>query len=285
MANSIAYVLSKNTYPDAFQANLIGVDQGTQIVYTTTSTLTTANVLYADSRLTQPIYGDGTSWYGVQLLTNTSVVYAITISESGVIAINSGTTTTTAAPTTTTTTASVAPTEYNRPYYLNENNACNSTTDGSITFYSTASPNLNLGANNDGKTVFTNIELTVPVTQGYVLTFGNPMFPAKYTVLAGGVLQTTVCSTTTTTTAAALPLYVDASSSVACSGTSVSYIITNYTYNGGAGLCNCVSLNSANVAAIPSGTFFVSDGTNVREMTCLGGGTTLLEVSGSCFSC
>ena len=104
---AIAYVLSKNTYPDPFQANLIGVDQGTQIVYTTTSTLTSANVLYADSRLTQPIYGDGTSWYGVQLLTNTSVVYPITISSNGTIAIGSGTTTstTTAAPTTTTTAA------------------------------------------------------------------------------------------------------------------------------------------------------------------------------------
>jgi hypothetical protein len=107
MANSIAYVLSKNTYPNAFQANLIGVNQGTQIVYATTSTLTSANVLFADSRLTQPIYGDGTSWYGVQLLTNSAVVYPITISSSGVIAIGSGTTTTTttAAPTTTTTTA------------------------------------------------------------------------------------------------------------------------------------------------------------------------------------
>jgi hypothetical protein len=107
MANSIAYVLSRNTYPDAYQANLIGVSQGTQIVYATTSTLSSANVLFADSRLTQPIYGDGTSWYGVQLLTNTSVVYPITISESGVIAIGSGTTTTTttAGPTTTTTTA------------------------------------------------------------------------------------------------------------------------------------------------------------------------------------
>ena len=105
MANSIAYVLSKNTYPDAFQANLIGVNQGTQIVYATTSTLTNANVLFADSKLTQPIYGDGTSWHGVQLLTNTAVVYPITISESGVIAIGSGTTTTTAAPTTTTTAA------------------------------------------------------------------------------------------------------------------------------------------------------------------------------------
>jgi hypothetical protein len=108
MANSIAYVLSINTYPDAFQANLIGVNQGTQIVYATTSTLTSANKLYADSRLTQPIYGNGTSWYGVQLLTNTSVVYPITISASGAITIGSGTTTTTttttAAPTTTTTT-------------------------------------------------------------------------------------------------------------------------------------------------------------------------------------
>jgi hypothetical protein len=109
MANSIAYVLSRNTYPDAYQANLIGVSQGTQIVYATTSTLSSANVLFADSRLTQPIYGDGTSWYGVQLLTNTSVVYPITISESGVIAIGSGTTTTTTAgPTTTTTTTTTA---------------------------------------------------------------------------------------------------------------------------------------------------------------------------------
>jgi hypothetical protein len=115
MAKSIAYVLSRNTYPDAFQANLIGVNQGTQIVYATTSTLSSANVLFADSRLTQPIYGDGTSWYGVQLLTNTSVVYPITISESGVIAIGSGTTTTTAAPTTTTTTAPTTTTTTTAP--------------------------------------------------------------------------------------------------------------------------------------------------------------------------
>ena len=126
-----------------------------------------------------------------QLSQNLLVVE--TVSQIANLANGGTTTTTTSAPTTTTTTVAVAPTEYNRPYYLNENNACNSTTDGSITFYSTASPNLNLGANNDGKTVFTNIELTVPVTQGYVLTFGNPMFPAKYTVLAGGVLQATVC--------------------------------------------------------------------------------------------
>jgi len=88
MANSVAYVLSKNTYPTAGEAYNIGVLQGTKIVYTTTSTLTTANVLYIDSRLTQPIYGDGTNWYGVQLLTNTGVKYAITIDGSGAIVID-----------------------------------------------------------------------------------------------------------------------------------------------------------------------------------------------------
>jgi hypothetical protein len=88
MANSIAYVLSKNTYPTAGEAYNIGVLQGTKIVYTTTSTLTNANILYADSRLTQPIYGDGTNWYGVQLLTNTAVKYAITIDGTGEIVID-----------------------------------------------------------------------------------------------------------------------------------------------------------------------------------------------------
>ena len=39
MANSVAYVLSKNTYPSATEAYNVGVAQGTQIVYTTTYTL------------------------------------------------------------------------------------------------------------------------------------------------------------------------------------------------------------------------------------------------------
>lgn len=82
-----AYNLSKNTYDNASEAYNIGVLQGTQIVYATTATLTSANLLYADSRLTQPIYGDGTSWYGVQLLNN-GVKYAITIDSAGEIFID-----------------------------------------------------------------------------------------------------------------------------------------------------------------------------------------------------
>lgn len=110
MANSFAFVISKNTYPDAFQANLIGVDQGTRIVYSATDTLTSQSVLYADSRLTQPIYGDPTLWIGAQLLTDDSVKYALSINNSGTLDPVSNpttTTTTTTGPTTTTTTQAV----------------------------------------------------------------------------------------------------------------------------------------------------------------------------------
>ena len=87
MANSIAYIVSKNSYPDAYQADLIGAKQGTRIVYATTSTLTSANILYADSRLTQPIYGEDGVWYGAQLLTDDAVKYALTISDGASITV------------------------------------------------------------------------------------------------------------------------------------------------------------------------------------------------------
>ena len=89
MANSVAYVLSHNTYPTALEAATVGIKQGTRVVYATTSTLTTANLLYGDSRLTQPVFGDGTSWYAVALLTNQSGVnYVITIDSGGAIVID-----------------------------------------------------------------------------------------------------------------------------------------------------------------------------------------------------
>ena len=92
MANSVAYVLSKNTYPTAEEAYNVGALQGTRIVYAPTSLLSPSDVLYTDSRLTQPIYGDGTSWYGIQLLTSfkwyLEVKYAITIDVDGSIVID-----------------------------------------------------------------------------------------------------------------------------------------------------------------------------------------------------
>jgi hypothetical protein len=85
---SYAYVLSKNIYTTAGEAYNFGIVQGTKIVYTTTNTLSTSNILYADSRLTQPIFGDGTNWYGIKLLNNSDSKYAITIDGSGAIIID-----------------------------------------------------------------------------------------------------------------------------------------------------------------------------------------------------
>jgi hypothetical protein len=88
MANLVAYVLSKNTYPTANEAGYVATLQGTQVVYATTSTLTTSNKLFSSSKSKQPIYGDGTNWYGVHLLTDTTVDYVITIDNDGVIVID-----------------------------------------------------------------------------------------------------------------------------------------------------------------------------------------------------
>jgi hypothetical protein len=83
-----AYVLSHNTYPTAGEAYTLGILQGTRIVYAAADTLTTGDILYADSRLTQQLLGDDSSWYGIALLTDKSVKYAITIDVLGAIVVD-----------------------------------------------------------------------------------------------------------------------------------------------------------------------------------------------------
>ena len=86
---SYAYVLSQNTYTSAQEAYDLGILQGTRIVYAAANALLTgAVILYSDSRLTQPIYGDGASWYGIALLSNKATLYAINIDEAGDIVVD-----------------------------------------------------------------------------------------------------------------------------------------------------------------------------------------------------
>jgi hypothetical protein len=92
------------------------------------------------------------------------------------------TTTTTAGPTTTTTTT-VASTEFTRGYWLTEEDACNTTTFGNLTFYS-ANPTVTSGI-----TIFSDAGLTTPVTQGYVVSQGM----TRYAVGEGGLLSVLVC--------------------------------------------------------------------------------------------
>jgi len=94
--------------------------------------------------------------------------------------------------TTTTTTVggggSVTPTAFIQGYFLNTYNACNSTLDGSLLFYSTSS------TIQAGITVFTNAALTQPVTTGFVIAYqiGGAEY-ILYLVGQGGVLSVYTC--------------------------------------------------------------------------------------------
>ena len=83
-----AYVISKNTFPTASEAYISGRSQGTTIVYATTPTLTSSNLFYSTSALTQPIYGDGTSWYSAKRLDGTGPDYALQINGAGALYID-----------------------------------------------------------------------------------------------------------------------------------------------------------------------------------------------------
>jgi len=94
--------------------------------------------------------------------------------------------------TTTTTTqggGGVTPTAFIQSYWFNRNNACTSTTDGTLVFYSASS------TISEGITVFTDAALTIPVPQGFVIAYqiGGAQY-IKYVVGAGGVLSVLDCS-------------------------------------------------------------------------------------------
>jgi hypothetical protein len=93
MAQSTAYVLSA-PYSDASAAYNLGIYQGTQIVYSDSSTQSGVTEFYADSRLTQPIIGDSViaytgNWFGFRLLSDPfASPYACTISPDGEVSID-----------------------------------------------------------------------------------------------------------------------------------------------------------------------------------------------------
>jgi hypothetical protein len=73
-------------------------------------------------------------------------------------------------------------------------------------------------------------------------------------------------STTTTSTTAAPALYLASSSVNACSQTG-GQLLTNVSFTGSSPYCNYTTLNSTEIPSLPDGTYFVSDGTNVRAWT------------------
>ena len=93
MAQSIAYVLSQNTYPTGQESYNVGVDQGTRIVYALDSE-GLPNEFFGDSKLTLNVYGSSTApyqgdWYAFRLLSNPEAnKYVCTISTTGLVSID-----------------------------------------------------------------------------------------------------------------------------------------------------------------------------------------------------
>lgn len=108
--------------------------------------------------------------------------HEIAISECCEYIPGTTTTTSTSTSTTTTTTTSGSGT-FTRGYWSNSEAACSTTTEGELTFYS-ASPSLAPGV-----AIFSDIALTTPVTEGYVISQGM----SRYLVNAGGVLSLLSC--------------------------------------------------------------------------------------------
>ena len=91
--------------------------------------------------------------------------------------------------TTTTTTqggGGATPTAFVKEYWLNINDSCNTTTAGTLLFYS-ASATLSAGV-----ATFQDAALTIPVTQGYVISL-SPVMAPPLLVGAGGVLSAYDC--------------------------------------------------------------------------------------------
>lgn len=105
------------------------------------------------------------------------------------------------APSSTTTTTTngggVTPTAFVKGYWLNIDNACNTTTYGNLVFYSAYTVLA------PGVAIFTDAALTIPVTAGWVIDENLTL--TKLLVGAGGVLSEYVC-----------PKYVTLSTSANC---------------------------------------------------------------------
>jgi hypothetical protein len=85
---SYAYLLSQPT-PNLGEAYNSSLQNGAKVVYASTDNQGGVQKFFGDSRLTLPVYGNGTDWYGFRLLSQPSNnVYACTISSTGSVSID-----------------------------------------------------------------------------------------------------------------------------------------------------------------------------------------------------
>lgn len=87
-----------------------------------------------------------------------------------------------------------------------------------------------------------------------------------YLVSGGSGLVIDLGPCVTTTTTSALELYLANTEEDSCTQTG-GQLLTSISYTGGPAYCDFTTLNSAEIPGLANGTYYVSDGTNVRSWT------------------
>ena len=90
-------------------------------------------------------------------------------------------------------------------------------------------------------------------------------------------------TTTTTTTTIAPSLYIASTTGNACTTTGGTSLPT-YVYAGTQTLCGCTSISGPNISGLALGTYYISDGINVREFQKTVSGASM-TATGCCVSC
>lgn len=150
--------------------------------------------------------------------------------------------------TTTTTQGGVTPTAFVQPYWLNTEDACTTTTYGSLVFYSASST---LG---EEVSIFLDAALTIPVPYGYVIN--DPGTMTNYLVGEGGYVSVFECSSVFSE--AAIGNFV---ANDACSGIGSP---TTVWYSGSLGNGTALYLDAGLTVPYDAGSFPSGPGTYLR---------------------
>jgi hypothetical protein len=166
---------------------------------------------------------------------------------------------------------------YNDNYVFNQLTVCNASTTSTTTstttaaLTSTTTSTTTAAPTTSTTTSTTTAALTSTTTS---TTTAAPTTSTTTSTTTAALTSTTTStttaapttSTTTTSTTAAPALYLASSSVNACSQTG-GQLLTNVSFTGSSPYCNYTTLNSTEIPSLPDGTYFVSDGTNVRAWT------------------
>jgi hypothetical protein len=239
-------IINGITYNLSYEANLTGL-------------LAALNALGFGFFCTETIGGD-TYLYTVD---DVNIYGDLTLCDSGQTTTTT-TSTTTAAPTTTTTTSTTtaAPTTTTT---TSTTTAAPTTTSTTSTTTEAPTTTSTTSTTTEAPTTTSTTSTTTEAPTTTSTTSTTTEAPTTTSTTSTTTAAPTTTSTTSTTTAAP-SLYLSSGELDACSELG-GQLLTSVSFTGGAAYCDYTTLNSTEIPSLADGTYYVSDGTNVRAWT------------------